>query len=89
MVRRLGGTEPQLAELATFADSAHFSEAEKLALQLAEQITTQPTAHISDTMWQALREHYAEGEIVEIVCAAAIFNYFNRINNFLDIETTK
>jgi alkylhydroperoxidase family enzyme len=89
LVRRLGGTEEQLAELATFESSAHFSEAEKIALRLAEQMTLRPTEHIDDATWEALRQHYDEGQIVEIVCAAGIFNYFNRINNFLDIEVTK
>lgn len=89
MVRRLGGTEEQLTELATFENSTHFSAAEKQALRLAEQMTLRPTERIDDATWDALRQHFDEGQIVEIVCAAGIFNYFNRINNFLDIEITK
>lgn len=52
-------------------------------------MTLHPTERIDDDTWTALRQHFSEGEIVELVCAAGIFNYFNRINNFLDIEITR
>lgn len=36
-----------------------------------------------------LHLHYSEGEIVEVVAMAALFNYFNRVANALEIEPTK
>jgi len=89
LVERLGGSKAQLAALADFEQSAEFDAAAKAALRLAEQITRQPEMHMDDQTWQALSQHYDAGQIVEIVCAAAIFNYFNRINNYLDIEITR
>lgn len=35
-----------------------------------------------------LRSHYNEGEIVELMAAIGLFNYFNRLNNALQIEPT-
>jgi hypothetical protein len=32
---------------------------------------------------------YSEGEIVELLCAIGLFNYFNRFNNALHMEPTK
>lgn len=78
-----------MAALSEFEQSDLFSEAEKLALHLAEQITRQPEMHVDEATFAALSQHYDPGQIVEIVCAAAIFNYFNRINNYLDVEITR
>jgi AhpD family alkylhydroperoxidase len=39
--------------------------------------------------FEALREYFDEGEIVELMAAIGLFNYFNRINNALQIEPTK
>jgi AhpD family alkylhydroperoxidase len=36
-----------------------------------------------------LRGFYSEGEIVELLCAIGLFNYFNRFNNALRMEPTK
>jgi hypothetical protein len=36
-----------------------------------------------------LRTFYSEGEIVEILCAIGLFNYFNRFNNALLMEPTR
>jgi hypothetical protein len=36
-----------------------------------------------------LRSFYSEGEIVELLCAIGLFNYFNRFNNALQMEPTK
>ena len=37
---------------------------------------------------ESLRVHFAEGEIVELLAAIGLFNYFNRFNNLLDMEPT-
>ena len=34
-------------------------------------------------------QHYDEGEIVEISAMAGLFNYFNRVNDALQMEPTK
>ena len=33
--------------------------------------------------------HYSEGEVVELLCAIGLFNYFNRFNDALQMEPTK
>lgn len=44
---------------------------------------------VSDSLFARLREHYDEGEIVEISAMAGLFNYFNRVNDALQMEPTK
>jgi len=62
--------------------------AEKAALAVAESITRDPT-HLPEPLWKDLREHFDDGQIVEIVCSIGLFNYFNRVNNLLEMELTK
>jgi len=62
-------------------------EKEKLALRLAERVTSD--AHtVDDQLFTALRQHYDEGEIVELLSAIGLFNYFNRFNDALTMEPT-
>jgi alkylhydroperoxidase family enzyme len=74
--------------LANFEKRSDFSEKEKVALRLTERITRD--AHsVDDQLWNELRRHYDEGEIVELVSAIGLFNYFNRFNDALLMEPTK
>jgi alkylhydroperoxidase family enzyme len=55
---------------------------------LTERVTRD--AHsIDDQLWSALSKQYDEGEIVELVSAIGLFNYFNRFNDALLMEPTK
>ena len=85
---RLGWSQEQLDGLARFADRDNFTAAEKAALRLAEQMTLDAD-RIPDEDFDALRSHFDEGEIVELMAAIGLFNYFNRFNNALQMEPTK
>ncbi len=43
----------------------------------------------SDEDFAQLRSFYSEGEVVELMAAIGLFNYFNRFNNLLQMEPTK
>ncbi len=88
LARNLGWTDEQLSHLADWPTRADFTPAEKAALRLAETVTRD--AHsVSDEQFAELRSFYNEGEIVELLCAIGLFNYFNRFNNALNMEPTK
>ena len=53
-----------------------------------EQLTLNSNG-ISDALFTELRQHFDEGEIVEIAAVAGLFNYFNRFNNALQMEPTR
>jgi alkylhydroperoxidase family enzyme len=77
-----------LAHLEDWPQREDFTAAEKAALRLAETVTRD--AHsLSDEQFSELRGFYSEGEIVELLCAIGLFNYFNRFNNALQMEATK
>lgn len=84
---RHGATDEQLEHLVDF-ENGPFSEAEKAALAYAEQLTVNAT-RLSDEVFARLRQHYDDGEIVEISAMAGLFNYFNRVNDALQMQPTK
>jgi uncharacterized peroxidase-related enzyme len=88
LARNLGWTDDQLSHLADWAQRNDFSPAEKAALRLAEAVTRNANA-VTDEQFAELRSFYSEGEIVELLCAIGLFNYFNRFNNALKMEPTK
>ena len=88
MARRLGWTDDQINDLPNFEDRSDFTAKEKAALRLAERVTKD--AHsIDDQLWNELRRHFDEGEIIELLAAIGLFNYFNRFNDALKMEPTK
>ena len=88
LARNLGWTDDQLAHLAEWPERCDFSPREKAALRLAETVTRDAHA-VSDEQFSELRNYYSEGEIVELLCAIGLFNYFNRFNDALRMEPTK
>ena len=88
MARRLGWTDDQVKDLHNFENRSDFSDREKAALRLTERVTKD--AHsIDDHFWSELRQHFDEGEVIELLAAIGLFNYFNRFNDALQMEPTK
>ena len=87
LARNLGWTDDQLSHLSQWPEREDFTPAEKAALRLAESVTRDAHA-VSDEQFAELSSFYSEGEIVELLCAIGLFNYFNRFNNALEMEPT-
>jgi uncharacterized peroxidase-related enzyme len=86
--KRLGWSDMQLEALKDAAPSSEFSEAEKVAIHLAESMTLYPHGY-TDEDFSRLRSFYSEGEVVELMAAIGLFNYFNRFNDLLQMEPTQ
>ena len=84
---RHGATGEQMEALLDF-ENGPFEEKEKAALAYAKQLTLDAN-RVDDALFDRLRQHYDEGEVVEISAMAGLFNYFNRVNNALQMEPTK
>lgn len=74
--------------LVAFLDREMFSEKELVALELADRMAESGHA-VDDGLWNRLKKHFDEGELVEIVSVIGLFNYFNRVNDTLKMEITK
>jgi uncharacterized peroxidase-related enzyme len=86
--RRLGWTDEHFAALEAEIRGDAFTDAEKAAIHLAEVMTLDAHTY-GDEDFVRLRGFYSEGEVVELMAAIGLFNYFNRFNDLLLMEPTK
>jgi AhpD family alkylhydroperoxidase len=81
---KAGVTAEQLADLPRYRESDRFDELEKLVLDYAVAMTKTPT-DVSDELFEQLRRHFDERQLVELTAAIAIENYRARFNWALGI----
>ena len=79
---RAGAERARLEAVWEFADSDLFDEAEKAALDFAVKAATVPNG-VTDVDMVRMREHWDEGQIVEILAAVALYGFLNRFNDSL------
>jgi uncharacterized peroxidase-related enzyme len=72
--------DEKIAALTRFEDSPLFTPAERAAIALAFKAGRQPN-EASQADFDALKQHFDDGQIVEIVAAIALFGYLNRWND--------
>jgi uncharacterized peroxidase-related enzyme len=78
--QRFGSTDERLNDVWNFADSPHFTDAEKAALAFAHAAALVPNS-VTDEIGEKLREHWEDDDIVEIMAVIALFGYLNRWND--------
>ncbi len=85
--RERGVEEEKIAAVWEFETSPLFTEAERSALRLARDASLQPNMATQEH-FEALREHYREEEIVEIMAVISLFGFLNRWNDTMatDLE---
>jgi alkylhydroperoxidase family enzyme len=77
---RYGADSEQLAHICQYSTHPAFSSAERAALDFAVSASTVPNA-VDNTIIENLRQHWDEGEIVEILGVISLFGYLNRWND--------
>jgi len=77
-LRRTPGLAARFADLARYNTSSHFSDSERAALDYATEVTA--TKHVREDTFAALRRHFSEREICDIVWLVASEHLYN-INN--------
>src|SRR6267143_5953604 len=75
-----GLEEKKLAAVWEFRTSPLFSEAERMALDFTIAAASVPNG-ITDDLFAAMRRHWTETQIVEIVAVIATFGFLNRWND--------
>lgn len=80
--RKVGISDEQLIVLAGWPESPEFSDAEKVALDLAEHITrlADRTDPVPDAVWDAAAQHYDEKQLSVLVTWVGVTNLYNRVN---------
>ena len=77
---RLGETDARLDTVVDYKTSALFTEAERVALDFAIAAASQPSA-VTDELFEKMRQHWSESQIVEIAAAVAFNGFLNRWND--------
>ena len=77
-----GVEEQKLAAVWEFRTSPLFSEAERVALDFTIAAASVPNG-VTDEMFAALRRHWSETQIVEIIAVISTFGFLNRWNDTL------
>jgi len=77
---RYGASRERMAAIWDYGASPLFTDAERAAFDFAVAASSVPNA-VDETIAANLREHWDEGEIVEILGVVALFGYLNRWND--------
>ena len=77
---RSGIDAQKLEKVWDYKTSALFSEAERVALDFAIAAASQPN-DVSDELFERMKQHWSDGEIVEITALVAYFGFMNRFND--------
>ncbi len=75
-----GVDEQKIAAIWDYQTSPLYTEAERVALDVAVAAGSVPNA-VTDDMFARMREHWTEEQIVEIVGVIAVFGFLNRWND--------
>jgi len=76
----LGIDEKKLEAAWGYRTSALFDEKERAALDFATAAASQPN-DVSDELFDQMKRHWTEGQIVEIAGVVAMFGFMNRWND--------
>ena len=72
-------SDEQMLDLYRYRDSEHFDERERLVLDLAVGMTVTPV-EVGDELFAALRSHFDDAQLVELVNLIAVENLRSRFN---------
>jgi AhpD family alkylhydroperoxidase len=77
-----GETVQRLHMVATWREATVFTDAERAALQLAEEGTriADAAGGVSDEAWANAAKHYDEDQLAALISLIAVINAYNRIN---------
>jgi AhpD family alkylhydroperoxidase len=77
-----GETSTRLNLVAAWREAKVFTEAERAALELAEQGTriADAAGGVTDEVWANAAKHYDDDQLAALVCLVALINTFNRGN---------
>lgn len=77
--RAEGETEQRLYAVSVWEETPFFSERERAALAWTEAVTRVGQSHVPDALYQSVRLHFAEKELVDLTLAIIAINGWNRL----------
>ena len=77
--RAMGETEQRLYTLNAWREAPFYSQRERAALLWAEELTLISQGHVPDTVYEEVRQHFSEQELVDLTLAVVTINGWNRL----------
>lgn len=76
--RARGESEQRLYALDAWREAPYYTERERAALTWTEAVTLITTGHVPDTVYEEVRQHLSEEELVNLTLAVVAINGWNR-----------
>ena len=77
--RAMGETEQRLYAVAAWDEAPFFTERERAALAMTEAVTNISTNKVPDAVYESVRKHFTEKELVDLTMAIIAINSWNRM----------
>ncbi|CAN7331079.1 carboxymuconolactone decarboxylase family protein [Paraburkholderia sp. DD10] len=76
--RKGGESERRLATVVVWRETPFFTDRERAALEWTEALTLVSHEHVPDAVWQAVRPHFSDEELVDLTLLISAINAWNR-----------
>ncbi|WP_434109995.1 carboxymuconolactone decarboxylase family protein [Paraburkholderia caffeinilytica] len=76
--RKGGESERRLATVVAWRETPFFTDRERAALEWTEALTLVSRDHVPDAVWQAVRPHFSDEELVDLTLLVSAINAWNR-----------
>ncbi|HET9696774.1 MAG TPA: carboxymuconolactone decarboxylase family protein [Terriglobales bacterium] len=77
--RARGESEQRIYALNAWREGPFFTDKERAALELTESVTRISETHVPDEIFEAVKQHYTDQEIVNLTWAIIAINAWNRL----------
>ncbi|MGV9378138.1 carboxymuconolactone decarboxylase family protein [Nonomuraea sp. NPDC003707] len=80
-LRKAGESDERLFAVAAWREAPYFTDAERAALALAEQVTRLADGgQVGDELWDEVADLYSETELAALIMTISTVNLWNRLN---------
>lgn len=77
--RKAGETEQRLYALSAWRETPFYTERERAGLEWTESLTLISENDVPDSLYEAVRKHFSEEELVALTMAIVAINAWNRL----------
>jgi alkylhydroperoxidase family enzyme len=82
----LGVSREKILDLPNYADSPHYTDRERMALEYADYIT-RTDLEVTDGLFERVSDQFSEDEVVELTATIAWENCSSKFNRALRVDS--
>lgn len=79
-LRAAGETEQRLYSLEAWRECPYYTDRERAALEWTEALTLLTDGHVSDDVYEKVRQQFSDKELANLTLAVVAINGWNRLN---------